>query len=100
MKEKMACSIEEKRSSERLHFQVGSEPLNDSVQQVTMGLGVLDNETYNLMELLEAENKSLWRIKNSYKKDTDEDGKRLLSAIENEKEKIVALITEKVKNRL
>ena len=34
---------------------------------------MLDNDTYNLMEQLEIENRSLWRIKNSYKKDASTD---------------------------
>jgi len=32
--------------------------------------GMLNNDTYNLMEQLEVESRSLWRIKNSYKNDS------------------------------
>jgi hypothetical protein len=31
---------------------------------------MLDNNAYNLMEQITEESKSLWRIKNSYKKDS------------------------------
>ena len=31
---------------------------------------MLNNDTYDLMEQILAENKSLWRIKNNYKKDS------------------------------
>ncbi len=33
------------------------------------GKEMLENNTYNLMEQITEESKSLWRIKNSYKKD-------------------------------
>ncbi len=63
---------------------------------------MLDNDTYNLMEQLEMENRSLWRIKNSYKNDasTDDESRRLWSFIEKDKEKVVRLLTEKVRERL
>ena len=66
------------------------------------GKGMLDNDTYNLMEQLEIENKSLWRIKNSYRKDalTDNESKQLWNLIEKDKEEVVRLLTEKVRERL
>ncbi len=63
---------------------------------------MLDNDTYNLMEQLEIENRSLWRIKNDYKKDasTDNESKQLWNLIEKDKEEVVRLLTEKVRERL
>ncbi len=63
---------------------------------------MLDNDTYNLMEQLEIENRSLWRIKNSYKNDasTDNESKQLWNHVEKDKEEVVRLLTEKVRERL
>ena len=63
---------------------------------------MLDDNTYNLMEQLEIENKSLWRIKNNYKKDAsaDNESRQLWSLIEKDKEEIVRLLTEKIRQRL
>ena len=63
---------------------------------------LLDNDTYNLMEQLEVENRSLWRIKNSYKNDTstDHESKRLWNRIEKDKEEVVRFLTEKLRERL
>jgi DNA-binding TFAR19-related protein (PDSD5 family) len=54
------------------------------------------------MEQLEIENRSLWRIKNSYKNDasTDNESKQLWSFIEKDKEEVVRLLTEKARERL
>src|SRR5208283_1782094 len=62
------------------------------------GKGMLDNNTYNLMEQLEIESKSLWRIKNSYKNDAsiDNESKQLWNLVEKNKEEVVRLLTEKV----
>ncbi len=71
-------------------------------EQGTSEKGMRDNDTYNLMEQLEVENRSLWRIKNNYKNDasTDNESKQLWSLIEKDKEKVVMLLTEKVRERL
>lgn len=63
---------------------------------------MLDDDTYNLMEQLEIENRSLWRIKNSYKNGavTDNESRKLWSLIEKDKEEVVRLLTEKVRERL
>ena len=63
---------------------------------------MLDNNTYNLMEQLEIENRSLWRIKNDYKNDasTDNESKQLWNFIEKDKEEVVRRLTEKVRQRL
>ena len=66
------------------------------------GRSLLDDNTYNLMEQLEIENQSLWRIKNSYKNDAadDDESKQLWTVIEKEKEEVVRLLSEKVRQRL
>jgi hypothetical protein len=66
------------------------------------GKCMLDNDTYNLMEQLEIESRSLWRIENDYKNDasTDNETRQLWNLIEKDKEKIVRILTEKVRERL
>ena len=56
---------------------------------------MLDNNTYNLVAQLAIENKSLWRIKNNYKKDAnmDTENNQLWDLIEKDKEEIVKLLT-------
>ncbi len=63
---------------------------------------MLDNNTYNLLEQLNVENKSLWRIKNNYKNDavTDNESKQLWNFVEKDKEEMVKLLTERLKERL
>ena len=64
--------------------------------------GMLDNNTYNILEQLTNENKSLWRIKNSYKKDsaTDNESLKLWEKIEKDKEELVQLLSQKLRERL
>jgi len=64
--------------------------------------GMLDNNTYNLLEQLNVENKSLWRIKNNYKSDAsmDKESRQVWSVLEKDKQKIVKLLTERLKERL
>lgn len=63
---------------------------------------MLDNETYDLMEQLLVENKSLWRIRNNYKNDsgTDNETRQVWNRIEKDKEDLVRILKEKVKARL
>jgi hypothetical protein len=63
---------------------------------------MLDNNTYDLLEQLLIENKSLWRIKNNYKSDSamDNETKDVWNFIEKDKEELVKILTEKVKERL
>jgi hypothetical protein len=63
---------------------------------------MLDNETYDLMEQLLVENKSLWRIRNNYKNDAsmDNETKQIWSLIEKDKQRTVEMLLEKVKARL
>jgi hypothetical protein len=64
--------------------------------------GILGNNNYNLIEQLTVESKSLWRIKNNYKNDAamDNESKELWNFIEKDKEEVVKLLTEKIKERL
>ncbi len=57
--------------------------------------GMTDNNTYNLMEQLINENKSLWRIKNNYKNDASNNTKiqQVWNLIERDKQKLVKLLT-------
>jgi hypothetical protein len=63
---------------------------------------MLDNETYDLMEQLLVENKSLWRIKNNYKDDSamDDETRQVWNRIEKDKEDLVRILKERVKARL
>jgi len=63
---------------------------------------MLDNHVYNLLLQLTEENKSLWRIKNEYKKDTGEceDCKKFWGKMEKDKEKHVEELTEMLKKHL
>lgn len=63
---------------------------------------ILDNETYDLMEQLLVENKSLWRIRNNYKSDSamDSETKQIWNLIEKDKQRTVEMLLEKVKARL
>ena len=102
----MGCKSLERESSQKTYLEIEGESQsktqNEPFVLLRFGKSMFDNDTYNLMEQLEIENRSLWRIKNSYKKDdvTDNETKRLWSLIEKEKEKIVKLLTEKVRERL
>jgi hypothetical protein len=63
---------------------------------------MLDNETYDLLEQLLIENKSLWRIQNNYKRDSamDNETRQIWSVIEKDKQKTVKMLIEKLKARL
>jgi len=101
----MRYKITETESRQKVYLKMESEgpqAKNQLFKLGTFGKGMLDNNTYNLMEQLEIENKSLWRIQNNYKKDasTDNESKQLWSLIEKNKEEVVRLLTEKVRERL
>jgi len=67
-----------------------------------LGENMLDNNTYDIMEQLTNETKSLWRIKNSYLNDAAEDNeiKELWAFIEKDKEELVKILTEKLRERV
>lgn len=73
-----------------------------SSKQAVGEKGMLDNNIYNLMEQLTIENKSLWRIKNHYKTDAamDNEMKECWNFLEKEKQEIVKLLVERLRNRL
>jgi hypothetical protein len=75
---------------------------NEPFRLNAFGKGMLDDNTYNLMEQLEIESKSLWRIKNNYKKaaSADNESRKLWSLIEKDKEEIVSRLTEKIRQQL
>ena len=102
----MGCKTAEKESSQKVYLEIESEAQAKAKKEPfklgASGKGMLDNDTYNLMEQLEIENRSLWRIKNSYKNDasTDNESKQLWNHVEKDKEEVVRLLTEKVRERL
>lgn len=85
-------------------MQLGNEAESENPESITQSSekGMLDNNTYNLMEQLLIENRSLWRIKNNYKNDAalDDETRQLWSRIEKDKEEIVKLLTERLRERL
>ena len=81
---------------------LGSGENPESLKHPSNEKGMLDNNTYNLMEQLTIENRSLWHIKNNYKNDAamDNENKQLWNRIEKDKEELVKLLTEKLRKRL
>ena len=102
----MGCKIADRNSRQKSCLEKESQGKTEARNQPFLtgyfGKGILDNDTYNLMEQLEIESKSLWRIKNSYENDptTDSQSRQLWSFIENEKEEVVRLLTQKIRERL
>ena len=68
----MGCKNAEKDRRQKVCLEIESEgqtkAKNEPFEQGAFGKGMLDNDTYNLMEQLEIENRSLWRIKNRLQK--------------------------------
>ena len=95
----MVCKTEEKQ---KVCMDIGAGSQAETSKSVGAGKGMLDNNTYNLIEQLTNENKSLWRIKNNYKNDSamDNETKQLWNYIEKDKEELVKMLTEKLKERL
>jgi len=64
--------------------------------------GMFSNDTYNLLSQLTEENQSLWRIKNSYKKDAegDEESKQFWEFLEKDKQDHIKRLTELLKKRI
>jgi hypothetical protein len=96
----MVCRTDESDKSQKLCMDV-----NEAANKADKGKSaekMLDNNTYDLLEQLLIENKSLWRIKNSYRNDSamDNETKQVWNFIEKDKEELVKILTEKVKERL
>jgi len=64
--------------------------------------GIFSNNTYNLMAQLTQENKSLWRIKNHYKKDAggDKEVKEFWEYLEKDKQDHIKRLTELLSKRV
>jgi hypothetical protein len=95
----MVCKPSEEAKNQKVCMDV-EKPAQRTA--TSSGSPMLDNDTYDLMEQLLIENKSLWRIKNNYKKDSsmDNEAKEVWNFIEKDKEELVKILTEKVKERL
>ncbi len=100
----MVCSTGENKAEKVCTDVEGVEklPSGDASDAGSKESSMLENNTYNLLEQLNVENKSLWRIKNNYKADAeaDNESKQLWSFIEKDKEELVKLLTERLKERL
>lgn len=64
--------------------------------------GMLSNNTYDLMAQLTEENQSLWRIKNSYKKDAqgDQEATDFWNYMEQDKQDHIKKLTEMLEKRI
>lgn len=93
----MVCRTDKERR-QKVCMDVGAEASKTLVSSE----GMLDNNVYNLIEQLTIENKSLWRIKNNYKTDAvqDKEATDLWDLIEKDKEELVGLLTEKLRERI
>ncbi len=63
---------------------------------------MLDNNTYNLVKQLEEESQSLWKIKNTYRKDVShcDECNRMWDKLEKQKEDNVRELQQLVKNHM
>jgi hypothetical protein len=96
----MVCKNVEKDRRQIVCMKIESEETkvqNEPCEQGAFGKGMLDNNTYNLMEQLEIENRSLWRIKNYYKNDAsmNNESKQLWNFIEKDKEEVEGFLQKK-----
>ena len=99
----MICRIDDSNGSQKVCMDV-----NETGKKVTSKNNLsspktmFDNNTYNLLEQLLVENKSLWRIKKHYKHDAgmDNETRQVWNFIEKDKEELARILTEKVKERL
>jgi hypothetical protein len=93
----MVCKTNQENKNQKVCVDLNNPPEGKPENRRQM----LDNNTYDLMEQLLIENKSLWRIKNNYKSDaTDNETRQLWNAIEKDKEELVGMLQEKLKERL
>jgi hypothetical protein len=95
----VVCKTNEENNTQTCVDFENPEPLST---KASGGKVMLDNNTYDLMEQLLIENRSLWRIKNNYKTDSamDKETREVWSYIEKDKEDLVKMLTEKLKERL
>ncbi len=97
----MVCRTDEAKKGRKVCMDVNDQAQSSSGQSKSEKR-MLDNNTYDLMEQLLVENKSLWRIKNNYKNDAsmDQEAKQLWNVIEKDKEELVQMLSEKLRERL
>ena len=90
----MGCKTAEENKTQKVCMDVENKNAHSS-NRAKNEKGMLDNNTYNLMEQLLIENRSLWRIKNNYKTDSaiDNESKQLWNTIEKEKEELVNILS-------
>jgi hypothetical protein len=97
------CKTDESDKSQKVCMDA-NEAANkaDRADRGKLGEQMLNNETYDLLEQLLIENQSLWRIKNNYRNDAgmDNETKQVWNFIEKDKEELVKILTQKVKERL
>ena len=98
----MVCKTSPENKSQKVCTDVNETPQASTSSKASSEKRMLDNNTYDLMEQLTVENKSLWRIKNNYKKDAamDSEAKQLWNVIEKDKEELVQMLSEKLRERL
>ena len=99
----MVCTPSDGSGRQKVCMDIDTaEQTKETKKQTAENKGQLDNNTYNIMEQLTNENKSLWRIKNNYKQDAKEDAesRQLWDFIEKDKEELVKLLTSKLRDRL
>jgi hypothetical protein len=98
----MVCRNDEQNKNQKICMDVNNQTQQSQNKSQSSSKKMLDNNTYDLMEQLLTENKSLWRIKNSYKNDaaTDNETKQLWNTIEKDKEELIQMLSEKLRERL
>ncbi len=98
----MVCKTTDEAKRQKVCMEIESAGQTPASTVSTTEKGMLDNNVYNLMEQLTIENKSLWRIKNNYKNDaaTDNEAKEFWNFLEKDKEEVVKLLTERLRERL
>ncbi|MCW3994856.1 MAG: hypothetical protein NWE98_01740 [Candidatus Bathyarchaeota archaeon] len=100
----MVCKTSEDNKRQKVCMEVDNPQTAESLssRKDSSKTRMLDNNTYDLMEQLLIENKSLWRIKNNYKNDAalDNETRQLWNVIEKDKEELVQMLSEKLRERL
>ena len=99
----MVCKTADENKTQKICTDITEKSQASTTSKTTSSKErMLDNNIYDLMEQLLIEKKSLWRIKNNYKKDAamDNEVKQLWNVIEKDKEELVQMLSEKLRERL
>lgn len=98
----MVCKTTDENKDQKVCMDLSNKSQTSISNQSSSKKRMLDNRTYDLMEQLLTENKSLWRIKNNYKNDASADNevKELWNVVEKDKEELIQMLSEKLKERL